>query len=66
MDFENITAKVPTKYNEYLKLENAKEIYEKVVDHGPLDIKLYVGSVAGEFNDPNSDVPEVKEYFKTT
>lgn len=65
MDYENITSLVPSKTNEYLNSANAKEIYEKVVTHGPLDIKLYVGNLADPFNSPDSTVPLVKEYFKT-
>jgi len=66
MDYENVTAAVLSKSNGYLKNPNAKEIYEKVVTHGPLDVKLYIGSSAPEFNDPESEDPRVKEYFKTT
>lgn len=66
MDYENITAMVSTKSNGYLHRANEVEIYENVVTHGPLDIKLYIGSTDPDFNDPESEVPLVKEYFKTS
>jgi hypothetical protein len=49
-----------------LNLENPKEIYEKVVTHGPLDVKVYVGNLSPYFNDPESPDDLVREYFKTT
>lgn len=49
-DFENITAAVISKENQYLKYENAEEIYKNVVTHGPLDIKLLLGNTNPKFN----------------
>lgn len=33
-----------------MKYDNAKEIYEKVVTHGPLDIKVMIGNSHDDFN----------------
>lgn len=45
-----------------MKYDNAEEIYEKIVTHGPLDVKIYIGNGHPDFIDP--EFPADEDQFK--
>ena len=66
-NYENITDiyEINSK-NQYLKYENAAEIYESVVTHGPLDIEFMMGQMHADFSTEWGDDPIRGDYFKKT
>lgn len=53
--------------NRYLNYENAKEVYEKVVTHGPIDIKVMLGNSHPHFQSEDTQAyGKAAGYFKTT
>ena len=50
MDYQNVTESgTLTGRNEYLNMPNAKDTYEELLQHGPLDIKVYWGNLDPSF-----------------
>lgn len=59
-DYENITDANIFAGNQYLKYENAKQVYEEIVTHGPLDVKMMIGNKHPIFN---NDMDALREFM---